>query len=119
MKSVNAGALPGLRIALLTLALLLPVSYTHLDVYKRQVSGTSAASSATRSYPSTQRVLSLIPGRWPLASFGSRAHIHASRTPKGSRSVLTAYVGCTYRPVSYTHLDVYKRQPHSESWYSR
>lgn len=37
-----------------------------------------------------QRVLSQIPPRWPLESRGSRAHIQASSTPKGSRSVLTA-----------------------------
>lgn len=41
--------------------------------YKNRVRGSSAARSAIRSYPSIQRVLSLIPPRLPSASLGSRA----------------------------------------------
>ena len=65
-----------------------PVSYTHLDVYKRQIvtfAMTQLAVSATQI-----RTL-LLNGRSP-------------------RYLLPEAV-IAYIPVSYTHLDVYKRQP--------
>ncbi|CAE6873092.1 hypothetical protein R69658_08255 [Paraburkholderia aspalathi] len=74
------------------------ISASRSATYTSRVPGNSEASSARRSYPSIQRVLSLMPPRLPLASFGSRAHIQASSTPSPTRSVLTAYVGCTYMP---------------------
>ena len=67
-----------------------PVSYTHLDVYKRQA---STIPSRTRSM------------LCPTATFCS-----TSSTPVACR-VCTCRV-CA-RTVSYTHLDVYKRQPSS------
>ncbi len=64
-----------------------PVSYTHLDVYKRQVVNlTRAALPAMRAQRSGQII--------NISSVGGR-----TSTPG-----LSAY------PVSYTHLDVYKRQ---------
>ena len=58
------------------------VSYTHLDVYKRQMLRRSANPSVSRSH--NWRGVS--PSRW--------------RSPSS-----------TCKTVSYTHLDVYKRQP--------
>ncbi|MCY1360018.1 hypothetical protein D9M69_466260 [compost metagenome] len=66
------------------------ISPSRSVTYTSRVWGNSAACSATRSYPSIQRTLSLIPPRLPSASFGSRAHIQASITPSGSRSGVTA-----------------------------
>ena len=59
-----------------------PVSYTHLDVYKRQVVRTAepAKSSSHESLIGVRQTMTVI-------------------SPK-------PYIG----PVSYTHLDVYKRQ---------
>ena len=63
-----------------------PVSYTHLDVYKRQVHGITRRSS--------------------LANTGRIDHLlekHAVTLHDGDLSDSSS-------PVSYTHLDVYKRQ---------
>ena len=57
------------------------VSYTHLDVYKRQVNGTPTVITVDREYSDVLPSLNLV----------------AEITPDF--------------PVSYTHLDVYKRQP--------
>ena len=59
-----------------------PVSYTHLDVYKRQAEGALAHQSAGK-----------------LA--------HAREPPRRTRNTVSGLAGV---PVSYTHLDVYKRQ---------
>ena len=71
---------------------LCPVSYTHLDVYKRQEDGTKLI------------------GRFPLGvglgfqpSTSNRFASTAALTDISENSILQA--------VSYTHLDVYKRQP--------
>ena len=58
------------------------VSYTHLDVYKRQSHGTAAGTGKGRTA-------------------GRRIH-------SGGRG--TERVKYRHVPVSYTHLDVYKRQ---------
>ena len=59
-----------------------PVSYTHLDVYKRQLSRLPRPSSGTAPWASLRTRLWL-PALWPWPRLW---------------------------PVSYTHLDVYKRQ---------
>ena len=63
-----------------------PVSYTHLDVYKRQAWPRGSAVAASERRPS----------RWLRLS------------------MVTALTKCTIarisKAVSYTHLDVYKRQ---------
>ncbi len=66
------------------------MSASRSATYTSRVLGNCEASSATRSYPSIQRALSLMPPRSPSASLGSRAHIQASSTPSPTRSVLTA-----------------------------
>ena len=75
------------------------VSYTHLDVYKRQVQAT-VATAADRH-------------RAPYGTSGARFGA------VGGAAVV--HGGCGHRifgrdgitgPVSYTHLDVYKRQEH-------
>ena len=66
----------------------MPVSYTHLDVYKRQVVGVVYAPYLNELFTATK---------------GGGAFLqYASREPERLR------VG--QKPVSYTHLDVYKRQ---------
>ena len=76
-------AAPGMTSFLL---LLWPVSYTHLDVYKRQCSGCCTSGTGNSSLALSTR------GR----NFSGRCR---------SRKSITALT-----PVSYTHLDVYKRQ---------
>ena len=60
-----------------------PVSYTHLDVYKRQYQG-----------------------RDPLREIIDEAHAHNIKVHAWFEYGFAA----SYGPVSYTHLDVYKRQ---------
>ena len=57
-----------------------PVSYTHLDVYKRQAINTALDNCLTITAGTRYNLKSLWGLLWPL------------------------------KPVSYTHLDVYKRQ---------
>ena len=64
-----------------------PVSYTHLDVYKRQIHITTTASSF---FPHKVKNLMMRPS-WRLKRHSSNH-----------------FLPCL--PVSYTHLDVYKRQ---------
>ena len=62
------------------------VSYTHLDVYKRQIHDRVPVQKVE---PMTDRDYSV----------------------RGCTALLDAIGGAI--PVSYTHLDVYKRQPHT------
>ena len=75
--------------------LIAPVSYTHLDVYKRPgfvLEATAAEMVATGRF---QIVADVEPITQPVY-----AAMHQRHRPQRA-----------YRPVSYTHLDVYKRQP--------
>ena len=65
-----------------------PVSYTHLDVYKRQAQAGPTATSTGRSSGSSRN------------SEGTSRSTRTPTTPEKSS-----------KPVSYTHLDGYKRQP--------
>ena len=70
-----------------------PVSYTHLDVYKRQVLEVCG-----------REVRSVVLGAIDL---------HRMNDPYEKLRYIFERVGALvdeYRPVSYTHLDVYKRQ---------
>ena len=99
----------------------MPVSYTHLDVYKRQVSAMN------------QSFFTLSLGIGAMAIFGS--YLGKDRTLMGEAvtvSALDTFVAIVSgliifpacfaygvspdsgpKPVSYTHLDVYKRQVRS------
>ena len=74
------------------------VSYTHLDVYKRQVhdAGTVSARETTEEELARQKVM------WEAAKDGN------------NRIALSQFNGWIkdqrIESVSYTHLDVYKRQ---------
>ena len=72
-----------------------PVSYTHLDVYKRQLlDGASAEFD--------QELVDQ--GKLSPVCFGS------ALTNFGVETFLKHFLKMTSTPVSYTHLDVYKRQ---------
>ena len=119
-----------------------PVSYTHLDVYKRQVYG----GDFLANQPQVKRMCDAAPA---LIHMFDRMGVMFSRTPEGLLDFRrfggtlvrrTAYAGATtgqqllyaldeqvrrlevegkvtkyegweFVSVSYTHLDVYKRQP--------
>ena len=70
-----------------------PVSYTHLDVYKRQL---PAWAGDREAVPAT-------PAEFPACQT-------AARPPDGHFADRGGLV-CSPEAVSYTHLDVYKRQP--------
>ena len=70
-----------------------PVSYTHLDVYKRQVLTSYSRGEGTNLHGSAFRVLKTI-----------RSGYHGNRI----ECILVAIA--SVEAVSYTHLDVYKRQ---------
>ena len=69
------------------------VSYTHLDVYKRQ----EKQRDVMEQYYNDDLSLSEI-----AANFGI--------TRQGVRDAIKRGAGTILEPVSYTHLDVYKRQ---------
>ena len=91
---------------------LTPVSYTHLDVYKRQLSPFSqrlpvmkrrclpVAASMPKSFTVSRQAFEQ-PLQRTVRCVGASASISSS-----DRSPLRG----TFGPVSYTHLDVYKRQ---------
>ena len=87
-----------------------PVSYTHLDVYKRQryayelVPADSAAVQASMETVLTEYLHSLVD---PYGTVKST--LFTVRSREGT-AVLTAECQEEIGPVSYTHLDVYKRQ---------
>ena len=86
----------------------IPVSYTHLDVYKRQIH-----DSATRLLNLINRILEFRK---------TETQNRKLSVAKGDLGQLVQEVGLRYKelnpnnkvnyhiPVSYTHLDVYKRQ---------
>ena len=81
----------------------MPVSYTHLDVYKRQVSNGISGPEMPDLIGVTRRIAELT-----LANRG----ITATITEEYDDEVPVNEVIYQYPvAVSYTHLDVYKRQP--------
>ena len=76
-----------------------PVSYTHLDVYKRQPSLASAGALGCSG------MVFLAGTLLPLQSAAAGAGIVAADLDSLLHGLLLG-------SVSYTHLDVYKRQPH-------
>ena len=78
------------------------VSYTHLDVYKRQLLGLAVLGFFIRqqSLKNKQKILE------------TEQRLNRARmNPHFFFNALTSL------PVSYTHLDVYKRQSRSNGWY--
>ena len=86
----------------------IPVSYTHLpDKYHPYLSD---------GYNQTNKSLSSISGRASNQEQGlSLIHILGLNTTYGTEcsNSTIQYTKRTFNPVSYTHLDVYKRQTHS------
>ena len=72
-----------------------PVSYTHLDVYKRQVDTDAICAAIKDVFEDTRAVLE---PAGALAVAGAKAY--AARHKLKDKTLA----------VSYTHLDVYKRQ---------
>ena len=86
---------------------MIPVSYTHLDVYKRQdYRGNTVEAVSSSSY-----------------LYGAHCEPGMRVIAEVNESDDSLYVTVySYDPVSYTHLDVYKRQvciPRGERRYSQ
>ena len=103
-----------------------PVSYTHLDVYKRQVvdeNGDPLPAAHIRQVSQTKgeelaAVITDMNGHFRLTLLRTAKEIEISYLGYESKKVRLTSAN-SYRivlepasePVSYTHLDVYKRQP--------
>ena len=100
---------------------ILAVSYTHLDVYKRQVLGLDETGAAR----CTARVFADAPGVWHAGRIAvqrglrgqgvGRLLLVAVADKARAQGARTLELGAQYDKqgfyaVSYTHLDVYKRQ---------
>ena len=89
------------------------VSYTHLDVYKRQgltveqkISLRDLISAKDgKSQTFEQKIITEF---YPEITDG--LHTIPTQLRKSLPGLKNAYLKTTYIPVSYTHLDVYKRQ---------
>ena len=86
------------------------VSYTHLDVYKRQMQERETGS-ATGTTTRTE------PAGIPTKGRGTRRSAERPRSRTARKPARTRIQPCSgehicgkLRAVSYTHLDVYKRQ---------
>ena len=95
---------------LMSMVASLPVSYTHLDVYKRQ-----PFPEGVRSWPQSIKKSSLPASFWRQAASSSARQVPmlplwSIKRCLGERGTFLCKTPST--AVSYTHLDVYKRQPH-------
>ena len=112
-----------------------PVSYTHLDVYKRQLLGFAlvklgervvglrklAGEASDTMIQVTRFVLEMTPlGTFGLIAALVGAYGFEKLLPLGT-FVFALYLACALHivAVSYTHLDVYKRQNHDSASSSR
>ena len=77
-----------------------PVSYTHLDVYKRQASEQVPWASGSAWAPC-------------IARKNGKYYFYFCAKDKSGSSCIGVAVA---EPVSYTHLDVYKRQVPGQAW---
>ena len=96
-----------------------PVSYTHLDVYKRQVddivSGTILAAEkiddgTAVNLGTMERIRVIDAAKMVLEFSGQKADIRFRPDMPTGPVNRVADNALAKRPVSYTHLDVYKRQ---------
>ena len=78
---------------------MIPVSYTHLDVYKRQ-----GRRLVTASYSIRGQILTVS----KLFRYAPAGEYVCATGARGARTL--RWDGSYYGPVSYKHLDVYKRQ---------
>ena len=102
-----AHSLDGLRFTTAVLAEYDPVSYTHLDVYKRQGFAPSTSSVLVLTVSPEQVTYTISASSTPYAlAQGGSVNIPITVPPIGG--AYNAVV--TLSAVSYTHLDVYKRQ---------
>ena len=94
------------------------VSYTHLDVYKRQVVPSAHARTAIDGDRTHRRMRKYEAQRRPIFAHQLR-HDGRKIMSVGAQAVqpnyapLGVWAGAVFdgfKPVSYTHLDVYKRQ---------
>ena len=109
----RASAIAREEAGLRTIVAGMPVSYTHLDVYKRQIGKTAKqyfGDVESMTYEQwLKRYLELSgprDGQWIDASWAARFSQMLERT----EARLIEQDHGTFEPVSYTHLDVYKRQ---------
>ena len=84
----------------------IPVSYTHLDVYKRQLQNLGIGGAVQTGYLYAQRE-----GYDIAVQFDGDGQHDLNSLPQLLAPVVRG--DCDFCAVSYTHLDVYKRQPHS------
>ena len=82
----------------------MPVSYTHLDVYKRQIELAIVPGGAAKGSVWIDELT--MEEREPAHAYSQNPTIGASTTAEGytPEGILNP------DPVSYTHLDVYKRK---------
>ena len=86
------------------------VSYTHLDVYKRQT-GMSAWNPASTGWRSIRCPSACAAVDWRRSILSSlEARPYRDVFVEARQHGLAVVHGSGYNPVSYTHLDVYKRQ---------
>ena len=79
-----------------------PVSYTHLDVYKRQSEARQTSMQKTEEIRAT--LVNLFEGKIVCADCGKKMYFHRKRIDKDKRKRWYAYYECS------TSVDVYKRQ---------
>ena len=84
------------------------VSYTHLDVYKRQLLLFSSFSSGCFCFFLNQLRFSVAGVVAKAESASPLSNIHAMTAAITFTYILIEFL--TFNSVSYTHLDVYKRQ---------
>ena len=102
-----------------------PVSYTHLDVYKRQsLNCIVLGEGVTPADPEWDIFIKEIRREMTLKAGQRCTGVRRIFVPENkieeiwkaiATSIAQTVIGNHLHPVSYTHIDVYKRQPHS-SW---
>ena len=117
-SAMMAPAIDSMRERLRTVTLS-PVSYTHLDVYKRQsVPGAVGVFGGMYNATYYQRHVLAHPeliarlGEMPTMLANEKDYL-TSRTAHRlglDGPAVSVHTACSTSPVSYTHLDVYKRQ---------
>ena len=101
---------------------LMPVSYTHLDVYKRQVLIRLSTMWVPRFFPADKLLLAIANFLCALGVLILYTTDRGAGTSRGIQQAIyygagiIAMLACIFVAVSYTHLDVYKRQAWGCGW---